>query len=140
MKRPHEVAPMKRKRSTLAALWCFSLAIASAAALAAPCWGQGAPAGPLRPKPGVEPEKEPPAEQQKHAIRTRVSVVTTPVTVRDPRTGDMVLDLSEDKFHVYDNGVEQKINHFDLGGDPLSVVLVAETSSHVQAMLPAIRK
>jgi VWFA-related protein len=41
---------------------------------------------------------------------------------------------------VYDNGAEQKINHFDLGGDPLSIVLVAETSSHVQAMLPAIRK
>jgi VWFA-related protein len=130
---------MKCQRPTFAALWYFALATACTA-IAAPCWGQGAPAGPLRPKPGVEPEKEPPAELQKHAIRTRVSVVTTPVTVRDPRTGDMVLDLSQDKFHVYDNGVEQKINHFDLGGDPLSIVLVAETSLHVQAMLPAIRR
>jgi VWFA-related protein len=130
---------MKRRRSTLNVVWLVAFAVACAA-LARPSWGQGAPPGPLRPKPGVEPEKEPPAEQQKRAIRARVNVVTTPVTVVDPRTGEMVLDLTQDKFHVYDNGAEQKINHFDLGGDPLSIVLVAETSSHVQAMLPAIRK
>ncbi len=130
---------MKRRRSTLNVACLVGFAIACTA-LATPSWGQGAPAGPLRPKPGVQPEKEPAAEQQKRAIRARVNVVTTPVTVVDPRTGEMVLDLTQDKFHVYDNGAEQKINHFDLGGDPLSIVLVAETSSHVQAMLPAIRK
>jgi VWFA-related protein len=130
---------MKCQRSAPGVLWIFALAIAYAA-FAVPARGQGAPAGPLRPKPGVEPEKEPPAEQQKRAIRARVNVVTTPVTVVDPRTGEMVLDLTKENFHVYDNGAEQKIDHFDLGGDPLSIVLVAETSSHVQAMLPAIRK
>ena len=130
---------MKWERPALGVLWIFALAIACAA-FALPSWGQGAPAGPLRPKPGVEPEKEPPAEQQKRAIRARVNVVTTPVTVVDPRTGEMVLDLTKENFRVYDNGAEQKIDHFDLGGDPLSIVLVAETSSHVQAMLPAIRK
>ena len=114
------------------------LAIASFA-FVAPSWGQGAPAGPLKPKPGAPPEQVP-AEQQKHLIRTRVIEVTAPVTVRDPRTGEMILDLNKENFHVYDNGVEQKIDHFDLGGDPLSIVLVVETSSHVQPMLPAIRQ
>lgn len=103
-------------------------------------WGQGAPAGPMRPRPGAQPEAPPAAELQKRAIRARVNEVTTPVTVTDPRTGDGVLNLTKENFHVYDNGAEQKIDHFDLGGDPLSIVLVVETSSHVAAMLPAIRK
>jgi VWFA-related protein len=69
-----------------------------------------------------------------------VSVVTAPVVVRSARTGEMVLDLTKNDFRVYDNGVEQKIDHFDLGGDPLSVVLLVETSSRVAPMLPAIRQ
>lgn len=73
-------------------------------------------------------------------IRTHVTEVTAPVSVRDARTGEMILDLTEKSFHVYDNGVEQKIDHFDLGGDPLSIVLAIETSSHVDPMLPAIRQ
>jgi len=81
----------------------------------------------------------PPAEELKHTIRVRVNEVTAPVTVRD-RNGEMILSLTKNDFHVFDNGAEQKIDHFDLGGDPLSVVLVVETSSRVEPMLPAIRK
>lgn len=101
-------------------------------------FAQGAPAGPIHLKPGAHPEPAP--SQQQRAIRTRVSEVSAPVVVRDPRTGEMILDLAEKDFQVFDNGVEQKINHFDLGGEPLSIVLVVETSSHVQPMLPAVRQ
>lgn len=104
----------------------------------APARCQEAPAGPLRPKPGVAPEKIP-ATSTSHAIRSVVNEVTAPVTVRDP-TGEIVLSLAKDNFHVFDNGAEQKIDHFDLGGDSLSVVLVVETSSHIEPMLPALRK
>ena len=79
---------------------------------------QEAPAGPLHPKPGAQPEQLSPADQQKHAIRVRVNEVTAPVIVRDPK-GEMVFDLRQDNFRVYDNGAEQKIDHFDVGGDPL---------------------
>ena len=113
---------------------------AAALAFIVPARGQGAAAGPIQPKPGARPEQPPPAEQQKHAIRARVTEVTAPVIVRDPRTGEMVLTLTKDDFRVYDNGAEQKIDHFDLGGDSLSIVLAVETSSHVQPMLPAIRQ
>jgi VWFA-related protein len=65
--------------------------------------------------------------------------VTTPVTVRDA-AGSLVLDLGPSDFRVFDNGVQQKIEHFDLGGDPLSVVLIFETSSRVSVILPAVRK
>jgi VWFA-related protein len=118
----------------------FCAMVLASAAFAASVWAQGAPAGPLRPKPGAQPEAPPPAELQKRAIRARVNEVTAPVTVTDPKTGEGVLNLTKENFHVYDNGAEQKIDHFDLGGDPLSIVLVVETSSHVGAMLPAIRQ
>ena len=114
-------------------------AIAATLVLAAPfarC--QEAPAGPLHPRPGVPPEQISPAEQQKHAIRVRVNEVTAPVIVRDPK-GEMVFDLKQDNFRVYDNGAEQKIDHFDVGGDPLSIVLVIEASSHIQPMFPSIK-
>ena len=101
-------------------------------------WCQEAPAGPLHPRPGVPPEAMPSAEQQKHAIRVRVNEVTAPVIVRNPQ-GEMVFDLQKDNFRVYDNGAEQKIDHFDVGGDPLSIVLVIEASSHIQPMFSSIK-
>jgi VWFA-related protein len=95
-----------------------------------------APPGPLPPKPGA-PIQQPPAEDQR--IRVRVELVTTPVTVRDA-AGELVLDLDRQQFRVFDEGVEQRIEDFDLGGDPLSVVIVMETSSRIEPMLPAVRK
>ena len=52
----------------------------------------------------------------------------------------MVSSLEETDFHVTDNGVPQKIEHFDLGGEPLSLVILFETSSRIAPMLPQIRK
>ena len=102
-------------------------------------WGQ-APPGPLPPRPGIAPEKAPPQQAKPRTkIRVRANLVSMPVTVRDKK-GEMVLDLAERDFRVYDNGLEQKIEHFDLGGDPLSIVLLVETSSHIEALLPAVRK
>jgi VWFA-related protein len=101
-------------------------------------WCQGSPPGPLRPNPDARPETVP-AEEHKQSIRVRVNEVTAPVAVRD-HAGEMVFDLTENDFHIYDNGVEQKIEHFDLGGDPLSILLVVETSSHIEALLGAVRR
>jgi len=96
-----------------------------------------APPGPLPPKPGA-PIQQPPAEEDQR-IRVRVELVTTPVTVRDA-AGELVLSLEQKDFRVFDDGVEQRIEDFDLGGDPLSVVIVLEASSRVEPLLPAVRK
>jgi VWFA-related protein len=69
----------------------------------------------------------------------RVALVSAPVVVTDA-SEEPVLDLHENAFHVVDNGVEQTIEAFDLGGEPLSAVLVFETSSRVAPLLPAVRK
>jgi VWFA-related protein len=64
--------------------------------------------------------------------------VIAPVTVMDKR-GRLVLDLEQKDFHVFDSGAEQKIVHGDMGGDPLAVALVIETSSHIEGMASVIR-
>lgn len=70
-------------------------------------------------------------------IRVGTNEVIVPITVTDP-SGEFVLNLSQEDFHVFEDGVEQTIAYRDLGGDPLAIVLVLETSSRLQAMIPAI--
>ncbi len=95
-----------------------------------------APSGPISPKPGVEVQQAP---KDMPKVRVQVALVSTPVTVRDAR-GEMVHDLEARDFLIADNGVAQKISHFDLGGDPISLVILIETSSRIEALLPQVRK
>lgn len=115
-----------------------SLAAIAFLVVSSAAFGQGAPPGPIHLAPGAHPEAPPP--QQQHPIRARVTEVSAPVVVRNPHTGEMLLDLTRKDFHVFDNGVEQKINSFNVGGEPLSIVLVVQTSSQLQGTLPAIRQ
>ncbi|HXN53891.1 MAG TPA: VWA domain-containing protein [Candidatus Acidoferrum sp.] len=94
-----------------------------------------APTGPIAPQPGTPVQQAPPQTK----IVTRVALVNTPVTVRDAN-GQMVNTLDAKDFQVTDNGVPQQITHFDLGGDPLSVVFLVETSSRIAPLLPQIHK
>src|SRR5271170_3219385 len=110
-----------------------------AAALLAGAFGlrAQAPEGPIAPKPGQAVQQVPPDVQAK--LRVRVALVNMPVTVRNSK-GDMVHDLDAKDFRITDNGVEQKILHFDLGGDPVSVVILIETSTRIDPLLPQMRK
>ena len=92
-----------------------------------------APDGPMIPQPGV------PIQAAPTAIKVRTVLVNTPVTVRNEK-GEMVHDLEESDFRITDNGAQQKITHFNLGGDPISLVVVVETSSRIEPILPKIRK
>jgi VWFA-related protein len=122
----------KLLRSTalaFAVLWC--------SICAQPVMAQ-APEGPLPPPPpGTKIQATPPEALAK--ISARVTLVNTPVTVRDAN-GAMLHDLDEKDFVITDNGVPQKITHFDVGGDPISLVIVVETSSRVDSFLPQLRK
>jgi VWFA-related protein len=107
--------------------------------LAAACGQAGAqaPKGPMAPKPGIAVQQPPPEVEAR--LKVRVSLVNTPVTVRDAH-GQMIHDLDAKNFAVTDNGVTQKITHFDLGSDPLSVVILMETSSRIDSIFPEMRK
>jgi VWFA-related protein len=99
--------------------------------------GAQSPEGPIAPRPGAPVQQAPPEAQAKLVVR--VSLVNTPVTVRDAR-GEIVANLEMKDFRITDNGVEQKISHFDLGGDPISLVVLLETSSRIDPLLPELRK
>jgi VWFA-related protein len=96
-----------------------------------------APEGPLAPKPGIVVQQPPPEVEAR--LKVRVSLVNTPVTVRNG-SGQMIHDLDAKNFAVTDNGVAQKITHFDLGGDPVSVVILMETSERIDSIFPEMRK
>src|ERR1039457_5382879 len=95
--------------------------------------GQGTQ-GPITPKPGATIQKAP-----ENAIRVKVALVNAPVAVTDAK-GELVLNLEKKDFHVFDDGVLQNIESFDLGGEPLSAVLMFETSSRIAPLLPAVQK
>ena len=96
------------------------------------CWAQ-APDGPINVDPTVPFEKRP------DSIKVRTVLVNTPVTVVNEK-GAMVHNLEASEFTITDNGVPQKITHFDLGGDPISLVVVVERSARIASVLPRIRK
>ena len=96
-----------------------------------------APEGPIALAPGTVAQQAPPEVQAR--LKVRVSLVNTPVTVRDGQ-GQMIHDLDAKDFAVTDNGATQKITHLDLGGDPLSLVILIETSSRIDSIFPEIGK
>lgn len=75
--------------------------------------------------------------QSKGQIRVTTNEVVAPVTVTDA-SGEFVLDLEQKDFQVFDDGAAQEIDHWDLGGDPLAVVLLIETSTHLRAFEPVM--
>lgn len=91
--------------------------------------------GPIAPQPGTAVQ-QPPHDAK---IGVSVALVNTPITVRDNK-GNMISTLDAKDFQVTDNGVPQRILHFDMGGDPLSVVVLVETSARVALFLPQISK
>ena len=96
-----------------------------------------APEGPQAPRPGTQIQATPPEALAK--LTAHVTLVNTPVTVRDAK-GAMIHNLDQQDFLITDNGVPQNITHFEVGGDPISVVIVVETSSRVDPFLPQLRK
>ena len=95
-----------------------------------------APSGPIPPKPGMDVQQAP---KDMPKVKVQVALVNTPVTVRDSR-GEMVHNLEARDFQISDNGVAQQISHFDMGGDPISLVILIETSSRIEALFPQVRK
>jgi VWFA-related protein len=90
--------------------------------------------GPIAPKPGAPVQQAP-----EGTIRVRVALVRAPVVVIDGK-GEPILDLQQKDFHILDDGAEQAIESIDLGGEPVSAVLVFETSSRIAPLLPAVQK
>jgi VWFA-related protein len=85
---------------------------------------------------GDQQTTAPPQSQER--IRSRVKEVIVPVTVTDKK-GELVLDLAQNDFRIFDKGVEQSIQRFDIDADPLAVALVVDTNVRLRAMTPVIQ-
>jgi len=121
---------MSLRRSISVCLATLAAGIVFAATPARPQQTQG----PIAPKPGTPVQQAP-----EGTIRVRVALVRAPVIVIDGK-GEPILDLQQKDFRVLDDGADQMIESIDLGGEPLSAVLVFETSSRIAPLLPAVQK
>jgi VWFA-related protein len=119
------VSKTKLAFSALALLFAVSSAIAQS------------PDGPMVPRPDVPVQQSPRRSQT--TIKSKVVLVNAPVTVRDSKD-QIVTSLEAADFRLTDHGVPQTITHFDVGTDPLSLVVLVETSSRVAPLLPAVQK
>jgi VWFA-related protein len=77
-------------------------------------------------------------EQPETRIVTTVLNVATPAWVYD-RDGDTVSGLRPDQFRLFDNGKQQDVR-VDVSFTPISLVLCVQSNSHVQGLLPQVKK
>ena len=106
---------MKCPRKFLAVSVTIGLALAAMMALRAQvAFGQGA---------GQEPSSQ--AQDPRARIRTTVSLVVVPVTVKDSG-GELVTDLQQNDFRVFEDGVEQPIMLFTADAFDLSAAILVD--------------
>jgi len=114
--------------------FCLISAYIAASFAATEVSGQAPSSRPVVNEPDMAVQEAPDAK-----IRTHVTLVNTPVTVVNEK-GQLVYDLDAQDFRLTDNGVRQRITNVDLGNNPLSLVIVIETSLRIEPLLPEIRK
>jgi VWFA-related protein len=80
--------------------------------------------------PGAAAQQKPAAPAQTETrtrIVSRTELVIVPVTVKDGR-GQLVPDLEQNEFRVFEDGVEQQIILFDSNPFPLSAVILIDNN------------
>ena len=87
------------------------------------------------PNPPAPTNNPPQTADNPSRIISNVQLVNVPVTAVNKR-GMPVIDLNMDDFRIYEDGVEQKITHFDRETRmPLRVGLIMETSNSARSRL-----
>ncbi len=106
-------------------------------------FAQSAPAP--APAPTPAPQQTPPAKTPQSDAQSKISVnsdlVVLPVTVKDQH-GDLVPDLSQSDFRIFDDDVEQSIDVFTEEAFPLSLVVLIDDdlkSKDAAQMAPTLR-
>ncbi|HEX8774124.1 MAG TPA: VWA domain-containing protein [Pyrinomonadaceae bacterium] len=77
-------------------------------------------------------------EMEGDVLRVETTLVTVPVNVKD-RNGRYIPDLSREDFHIFEDGVEQKITYFAAVDHPFTVALVMDTSRSTNFKLEDIQ-
>jgi len=70
-------------------------------------------------------------------IQADVELVLLDVSVKDP-DGGYVSGLTKEQFQVYENGVPQKISHFAIADEPVTIGLVMDDSGSMGPRRPSL--
>src|SRR5437879_2863463 len=95
------------------------------------------------------PNEQKPSTQQKDAgpeevgagdvVRVDTTLVSIPVSVMD-RDGKYIPDLTKDDFHVWEDGVEQRVAYFASTEKPFTVALLIDTSGSTRFRFDEIQE
>lgn len=91
--------------------------------------------------PGQSPSLK--SDDSRGRIRTTVSLVVVPVTVKDS-AGELVTDLTQNDFRIFEDGIEQPIALFSVDAFPLSAAVLVDddlkrsTAQKVQKTLETV--
>ena len=84
-------------------------------------------------------EQNPPQQvAEDDVVRVSTTLVTVPVSVMD-RQGRFIPGLTEEQFHIYEDGIEQKIAYFENAEKPFTVALMLDTSDSTRFKLKDIQ-
>src|SRR6266566_9851823 len=71
-------------------------------------------------------------------VRVETTLVSIPVSVTD-RDGKYIPNLTKDDFHIWEDGVEQRVAYFASTEKPFTVALVIDTSGSTRFKLEEIQ-
>lgn len=91
------------------------------------------PNPPRQPDTAAVPPQSPPSGQAP-SFRAGVDIVSLNVTVTDP-TQKYVIDLNQDEFQVYEDGVKQDVIVFNRTNLPIALALLVDTSASMESRL-----
>jgi VWFA-related protein len=80
----------------------------------------------------------PPPSRSDEVIIVDTNLVTTPVTVLD-RNGRFIPNLKQKDFKIFENGVAQKVTHFQAESTPFTVILMIDISPSTRYSIDDIR-
>lgn len=72
-------------------------------------------------------------------VRVTTTLVTIPVTVSD-RDGKYIGNLRREDFRIFEDGVEQQVTFFSSTEQPLSIILLLDTSASTELYLDLIKE
>lgn len=96
-----------------------------------------APFKPYAPKP--EPSETPQEVDDDEVVRVESDLVTVNVSVVDRASGRGMAGLTASDFHVYEDNVEQHVEHFESAEGPFDLLLLLDLSGSTARVTDTIR-
>jgi VWFA-related protein len=96
-----------------------------------------APFKPSTPKP--EPSETPQEVEEDEVVRVESNLVTVNVSVIDRASGRGMTGLSASDFHLYEDNVEQRVEHFESAEGPFDLLLLLDLSGSTARVTDTIR-